>query len=99
MSDSEELKRVLERLLHVNNVKLKDLFQTVLQRIAGEFLAVGLIKKDVEDSMLVLAVTEFTLAPKLFNACQKLLVLSPESSSPETCPSAESRKNPRPRPF
>ena len=80
MSDSEELKRVVERLLRENNIKLKDLIQTVLQRIAGEFWAAGLIEKEVVDSMLVTGIDHFTLAAKLFNACQKSLVQYPEKN-------------------
>ena len=83
MSGSEELKRVLERLLRENNVKLKELFQTVLQRIAGEFRAAGLIEKDVEESMFVLGVDHFTLAARLFIACQSSLVLFPEAAFPK----------------
>ena len=77
MSDSEELKSVVERLLRENNVKLKELIQTVLQRIAGEFWAAGLIEKDVEESVHVTGVDKFTLAARLFNACRKSLVLYP----------------------
>ena len=77
MSDSVELKTVVERLLRENNVKLKRLFQSVLQTIAGEFWAAGLIEQEVADSMLVLGVAEFTLATRLFNACQTSLVVHP----------------------
>ena len=80
MSDSEQLKRVVERLLDDNNVKLKDLTQTVLHRIAGEFRAAGLIAKEVEESMLVPGLDPFTLATKLVNACQTSLVQYPEEN-------------------
>ena len=83
MSDSEELKRVVERLLLKNNVKLKDLIQNVSQRIAGKFLEVGLIEKEVADSMLVTGVDHFTLAAKLVNACQTSLVLYPGKNFPK----------------
>ena len=83
MSDSEELDGVVERLLRENNVKLKDLIQTVLHRIAGEFWAAGLIEKDVEESVHVTGVNNFTLAAKLFNACQKPLVLYPGKNFPK----------------
>ena len=83
MSDSEELKSVVERLLRENNVKIKDLIQTKLQRIAGEFWAAELIDKDVELSMHVTGVDNFTLAAELFNACQKPLVLYPAQNFPK----------------
>ena len=72
MSDSEELKGVVERLLLVNNVELTDLIQTVslFQRIAGEFLAARLIEKKVVDSLLVTGIDHFTLAAKLFDTCR-----------------------------
>ena len=82
MSDSEELTRVVKRLLDDNNVKLKDLTKTVLQRIAGEFRAAGLITKDVEESMLVTGVDTFSLATQLVNACQTSLVLYPGEKFP-----------------
>ena len=77
MSDSEELKRVVKRLLDKNNVKLKESIQNVLHKIAGEFRAAGLIEKEVEESMLVTGVDNFTLATKLVNACQTSLVQYP----------------------
>ena len=83
MSNSEELKCVVECLLRENNVKLKDFIQTVMQRIAGEFWAAGLIEKDVDDSVHVTGVSNFTLAAKLFNACQQSLVLSPGKNFPK----------------
>ena len=83
MSDSEDLNRVVERLLNDNNVKLKDLVQTVLPRIAGEFRAAGLIEKEVEDAMLVTGVDYFTLAARLVNACQPSLVQNPEEQFPK----------------
>ena len=83
MSESEELKRVVERLLRENNVKLKDLIQNVLQRIAGELWAAGLIEKEVEDSVHVTGVEQFTLAAKLVNSCQTSLVLYPGENFPK----------------
>ena len=83
MADSEELKRVLERLLRENNVKLKDSFQTVLQRIGGEFWAAGLIAQAVADRMLVFGETKFALATELFNACQTSLVQYPGEKFPK----------------
>ena len=82
MSDLEDLQRVVERLLKVNNVKLKDLILTVLPRIAGEFRAAGLITKEVEDSMLVTG-GEFALASRLVNACHPSLVQYPEEKFPK----------------
>ena len=83
MSDSEDLKSVVERLLRKNNVKLKDLIQTVLKRIAGELWAAELIEQNVEESVHASGVDNFTLAAKLFNACQKPLVLYPGENFPK----------------
>ena len=83
MSDSEELKSVVKRVLRESNVELKDLIKTVLQRIAGEFWAAGLIEQDVEESVHVTGVDNFTLAAKLFNACQKSLVMYPGENFPK----------------
>ena len=80
MTDLEESKKVVQRLLDKNNVKLKDLTQNVLHRIAGQFRAAGLIAKDVEESMLVMGVDPFTLATKLVNACETSLVEYPEEN-------------------
>ena len=87
MSGSEELKTrlkgVVESLLNDNNVELKDLTQTVVDRIAGEFRAAGLITKDMEDSMLVMGLDNFRLAAKLMSACQTSLVMYPEENFPK----------------
>ena len=83
MSDSEELKTVVKRLLRENNVELKGLFQNVLKTIAGEFWAVELIEKEVVDSMLITGVDNSTSAAKLFDACYTLLVQSPEEKFPK----------------
>ena len=74
MTDSEELKRVVERLLRESNVKLTDSIQNVLQRIAREFWAAGLIAKETADNMHVTGVGDFSLASKLLNACHSSLV-------------------------
>ena len=83
MSDSEELQGVVERLLRENNVKVTDLIEPVLQRIAGEFWAAGLIEKAVKESMLVTGIDHSTLAGKLFNACETSLVLYPRENFPK----------------
>ena len=83
MSDSENLKRVVDDLLRENNVKLKRLFQNVLQTIAGEFWAAGLIEREVVNSMLVMGVDSSIPAAKLFDACYTLLVQSPREHFPK----------------
>ena len=85
MSDSEELKRVVERLLRENNVMLKEMlsFHCVLSRIAAEFWAARLIDKEVADEMLVTGVDRFMLAAKLFNACRTSLVQHPSENFPK----------------
>ena len=83
MSDSEELKRVVERLLRENNVKLKDLFQHVLPSIAGELWATRLIEKYVADGVRVAGVEHVTLAAKLFDACYTSLVQYPAVKFPQ----------------
>ena len=82
MSDSEELKSVVERLLRENNVKLKELIQNVLHRIAGEFLEAELIEQDVEESVLVTEV-DFKLAAKLFSALRTSLIVYPGENFPK----------------
>ena len=83
MSDSEELKRVVEHLLRENNVKLKDLFQHVLPRIAGELWAARLIEKYIADSVRVQGVDHITLAAKLFDACYTSLLQYPAVKFPQ----------------
>ena len=83
MSNSQELKTVVERLLCENNVKLKDFFQHVLPTIAGKFWAARLIEKYVADSVHVTGVDHMTLAAKLFDACYTSLVQYPEEKYPQ----------------
>ena len=85
MSDLDEqiLKSVVERLLCDNNVKLKDFFQHVLPRIAGQFWRARLIEKYVADIVLVAGVDHTTLASKLFDACYTSLVQYPGVKFPQ----------------
>ena len=83
MSGSEELKKVVKRLLQKNNVELKDFIKVPLLRIAGDFLAAGLITTDVESSLHVQGVDRFELAAKLMNACQPSLEQYPEKNFPK----------------
>ena len=83
MSDSENLKKVVHVLFRENNMKLKGLFQNVLQTITGEFLAAGLIEQEVAGSMLTMGLTELMLASKLFNACQDSVCLYPGENFPK----------------
>ena len=76
MSDSEELKRAVERLLRENNVILKEFIQPVLHRIAG-LRAEKLITKGTAESMHVTGEDPFKLATKLMSACQTLVGRSP----------------------
>ena len=78
MSDSKELRRVVEHLLRRNNVRLKDSFQNVLEGVTDQFYAAGLIPKMVVDSTYEVEVDNYTLASRLLNACHPLLVQYPE---------------------
>ena len=83
MSDSEEPKKVVARLLRENNVELKDFVKADLPRIAGEFWAKGLIAQGMVDKMSVAGVDKFQLAADLINACQPSLELNPEDNFPK----------------
>ena len=83
MSDSEEPKRFVARLLRENNAELNEFIKGVLHRIAGDFWAAGLVTKDVADGMLVTGVDTFPLAAKLMNACHPSLEQYPEEKFPK----------------
>ena len=83
MSDSEELKGVIERLLRENRLALKGLFEFVLPSLAGELWAAGLIEKDVADIVGLSIVNHIMRTAKLFDACQTSLVLHPGKNFPK----------------
>ena len=83
MSDPEQPKRFVARLLRENNVELNELIKGVLHRIAGDFWAAGLVTKHVADGMHVTGVDHFELAGKLMNACQPSLEQYPEEKFPK----------------
>ena len=83
MSDSEELKGVVERLLQENRVALKGLFEFVLPTIPGELWAAGLIEKYVADSVPITIGDHVTRAAELFDACRTSLVQYPGKNFPK----------------
>ena len=82
MSDSEELKSVVERLLCENNVKLKDSFQHVLPRIAEELWAARMIEKYVADGVHEPGVDHITLAAKVVRRVLHIVSPLPGSQIP-----------------
>ena len=83
MSHSEELTSVVKKILEKNNAKLKGLIGTAVQGISGEFLAVGLIDKEVDDSMRVLGTPDSTLAGTLLSKCNQTLLANPGEDFPK----------------
>ena len=83
MSDSKELKGVVERILQENRVALKGLFEFVLPSLAGQLWAAGLIEKHVADIVGVSIVDHIMRTAKLFDACQTSLVQYPGKNFPK----------------
>ena len=83
MSNSEELKKVVDKILEKNSASLRSLIETVVQGIAGKFLAVGLIDRKVDDSMRVLGIPDSTHAATLLSKCTATLLENPGKNFPE----------------
>ena len=82
MSESEKLKKAVERILRTHNVDLKDFVKHDLQKIDGGFHAPRIITQTTLDEMSVEGVSAFNLASKLVNACQPSLMRHPEEKFP-----------------
>ena len=82
MSNSDKLEKVVKGLLRKNNVKINELVQTVLHKIAGDFWAAELITKETAEDMHVMGVDNYALATKLMNACHPSLVQNAEEKFP-----------------
>ena len=79
---SGNLQKVVRHVLRTYNVDLNEFIKEDLERVAGDFLAQGLITQATVDSMSVTGVAPFQLASRLMSACQPSLVQFPEEKFP-----------------